>query len=163
MAVIEPSAADAEHHLRQVLGRLAADHLAGHLGVELAEVAAALEGPRLSVVGDRAAHVRAQRAEGDDVAVGAHAAGTLRPIFSIAHGDDASGYWNATGSFTFRPDTLPMALRGYGSVVRPASAAGAASAMPGMATAAAPAAVAPDTLKNMRRETVESMVSSLMA
>ena len=47
------------------------------LGVEHREVAAALEGLGLGVVGDRAAHVRAQRAVGDDVAVRADAARDL--------------------------------------------------------------------------------------
>jgi hypothetical protein len=59
-------------------------------------------------------------------------------------------------SLTFKAATLAIALRGYGKVVRPESACGAASAVAGI-PAAAPAAVAPDTLKNTRRETVESM------
>src|SRR5512134_1649263 len=77
--------------------------------------------------------------------------GTRVPSLTATHGDEASGYVKFTGAPTFICAAPPIALRGYGSVVRLVSAV-AACAVP-VTAAAPPTAVAPVILRKMRRLT----------
>ncbi len=75
-----------ELDLRQIFGRLAADHLTRLLGIEHAVVTGALETLRGRVVHQGAAHVGAKIAVSDDVAVRANTAG-----HALAHLDRHTG------------------------------------------------------------------------
>ncbi|EKD97073.1 MAG: hypothetical protein ACD_23C01084G0002 [uncultured bacterium] len=70
----------------KVLGRLTAYHLPAVFRVEDGEVASALESATSTVVSDWAAHVGAHGTEGNDVAIGPHAA-----RHGIAHPDGITG------------------------------------------------------------------------